>query len=124
MRGNTEVKERQRVSFTVPAASGSYAFERLTFGVVPDGVPEQSYFGVTASVDASVASSTIELWLPRVDAGTKHPSTFIDSDYQYSGESIAATGAETWTLAGYPGAQIRVKSGGTGGTVTVSASAF
>jgi len=27
-------------------------------------------------------------------------------------------------LAGYPGAQIRVKSGGTGGTATISATAF
>jgi len=118
------VKEKVRLSFTVPSASGSYAFERITFGAVASGQPEDSFQGVTASVDASVAASSVELWLPRLDAGTKHPSSFVDSDYQYSGKSLSVSGAETWVLAGFPGAQIRVKSGGTSGTCTVSATAF
>lgn len=119
-------KEKERRSFTVPAASGSYAFERITFGnKVTLGMPEDGFMGVTVAVEgAGIASSTIELWLPRLDDGTKHPSTFVDSDYTFSGKSIAVTGAETWALAGYPGAQIRVKSGGTGGSVTIGASAF
>jgi len=114
-------KEQFRQSFTVPATSGSYAFERLTFGDVPAGVFPLFYEGVTASVDTSIATMVVELWLPRV--GSSAPR--VNSDYKYSGQFIdAATGMETWALAGYPGAQIRVKSGGTGGTAVVSASAF
>ena len=128
MRGVAAVKEQARQSFTVPAASASYAFERLTFGEVAAGVPPDSFFGMTAVVDTAVAAATVELWLPRIDAGTKHPSTFIDSDYVFSGETIPVTvaipGAETWALAGYPGAQLRVKSGGTSGTLTISATAY
>ena len=120
----TAVKEKYRQNFTVPGASALYAFERITFGVPGANSPEDSFIGVTAVVEASVATSVVELWLPRISDGTKHPSTFIDSDYVFSGESIAATGAETWALAGYPGAQIRVKSGGTSGTATISATAF
>src|SRR3990167_307553 len=120
----TAVKEKYRQDFTVPAANGSYAFERLTFLAVSAGRPEVSFIWVTYVVEASVATSVVELWLPRISGGTKHPSTFIDSDFVYSVESIAASGAETWALAGYPGAQIRVKSGGTGGTATISATAF
>ena len=63
----------------------------------------------------------VELWLPRIGA-TK--GSMIDDDYKYSGKAFGASGAETWALAGYPGAQIRVKSGGTGGTAVVSCSAF
>jgi hypothetical protein len=119
------VKERYRLAFTVPSTSGGYAFERITFGAVRSGQPEDSFQGVTAMIEGSgVATAVLELWLPRLDAGSKHPSDFIDSDYSYAGKSVTATGGETWPLAGYPGAQIRVKSGGTSGTMTVSATAF
>lgn len=120
----SQVKERYRQTFTVPSASGSYAFERITFGAVASGMAEDSFQGVTVSVDTSVTGMSVELWLPRVGAGTKHPSAYVDDDYKFSGKFIGATGAETWALAGYPGAQIRVKSGGTSGSAVVSASAF
>lgn len=122
MRGRDVVKEKYKVSFTVPAASGSYAPERIAFGEVPAGVAPDSFQGVTAAVLETVASMVVELWLPRADvAGGAH----LDTDYTYSGQALdAATGAETFVLAGYPGAQIRVKSGGTAGTAVVSASAF
>lgn len=113
-------KEGYKVNFTVPATSGSYAPERIAFGEVKEGMAKESFQGVTASVDATVATMVVELWLPAFDAD--YP--FIDGDYQYSGKYVGATGAETWALAGYPGAQIRVKSGGTSGTATVSATAF
>lgn len=117
-----KVQQRFQQTFTVPGASGSYAFERIAFGEVPAGVFPMSFEGVTVSVDSAVTSAVVELWLPRVGvAGGEH----IDGDYTYSGQALdAATGAETFVLAGYPGAQIRVKSGGTGGTATISASAF
>jgi len=115
------MKERYQQTFTVPAASASYAFERMTFGHRSAGMPEDSFMGVTVSVDTSVATMVVELWLPKV--GTVAGS-IIDDDYKYSGKSIGATGAETWPLAAYPGAQIRVKSGGTGGSAVLSGSAF
>lgn len=113
-------KERYQQTFTVPATPGAYAPERIAFGEVAEGMPQDSFMGVTASVDGTVATMSVELWLPAVGAS----APFVNSDYKYSGKSIGATGAETWALAGYPGAQLRVKSGGTGGTGTVSATAF
>lgn len=113
-------KEGYQVSFTVPSTSGSYAPERIAFGEVAEGMPQDSFQGVTASVDTSVASMVVELWLPAFNAD--YPR--VDGDYKFSGKSIGATGSETWALAGYPGAQIRVKSVGSAGTAVISATAF
>lgn len=112
-----ELKQR---TFTVPATSGSYAFERETFGEVGSGQAPIRIMGVTVSVDSTVAGMTVELWLPKA-VGDR--STLVDGDYQYTGKSIGATGSETWALADYPGAQIRVKSGGTSGSAVLSVTA-
>ena len=119
---NGKVQQAFRETFTVPAASGSYAPERIAFGEVPSGLAPMSFEGVTAVVNTSVATMVVELWLPKVGVAS---GSHIDTDYTYSGQALdAATGGETFVLAGYPGAQIRVKSGGTGGSAVVSASAF
>lgn len=114
-------KESGDVTFNVPAASGSYAPERWTCGDVRAGMPWDAFQGVTVSVYATVAGMVVELWLPRFNA-TK--GAMIDDDYHYAGKAIGATGSETWALAAFPGAQIRVKSGGTAGAAVVSCSAF
>jgi|GEM_PF-6301409 len=106
-------------SFTVPVTSGSYAPERLTFGD-QTGVLSPGYDGVTVHVHASVATMVVELWLPRVGA----VAPYVNSDYKYSGEALAAdTGSKNYLLSGYPGAQFRVRSGGTAGAAELSASA-
>lgn len=110
-------RERIKQSFTVPATSGSYAFERLTFGETASGQVQPNIEGITISVFSSVATSQVEVWLPRVDA----TAPYLDTDYTYSGWSVAASGALTMPLAGYTGVQVRVKSGGTSGTAVVSA---
>lgn len=115
------VKERGDQTFTVPSASGSYAFERWTCGEVRTGQAQDAFQGVTVSVYTSVSDMVVELWLPRIGA---IPGALVDGDYTYTGKFIGATGSETWALAAYPGAQIRVRSGGTGGTAVVSCSAF
>lgn len=115
------VKKLDDQTFTVPSASGSYAFERWTFGDVASGMPWDAFQGVTINVATSVAGMIPELWLLRANA-TK--GSVIDSDYTYSGKYIGATGSETWALAGYPGGQIRVRSGGTGGSAVITCSAF
>src|SRR3990167_10937093 len=112
-------KEGYTQTFTVPSTSGSYAPERIAFGEVASGQAIDSFQGVTCIVNGTVATMTVELWLRQFNAD--HP--FIDDDYEYSGKSIGATGGETWALAGFPGAQLRVKSGGTSGTATISATA-
>ena len=114
-------KDGHARTFTVPAASGSYAFERSTFGEVRAGMPKETYQGITVNVDTSVATMSVELWLPKFDAIA---GSTVDGDYKYSGKSSGATGSETWALAGYPGAQIRVKSGGTGGSAVLSVTVF
>ena len=116
------LKEAYQQTFTVPAASGSYAFERIAFGEVKAGQAPEMFEGITASVDTTVATMVVELWLGRVGvAGGAH----INTDYTYSGQALdAATGGETFALAGWPCAQIRVKSGGTSGSAVVSATAI
>jgi len=116
-----KTQQKFRQTFTVPSTSGAYAFERIAFGEVVASQAPMSFEGVTAIVEDSVTSMVVELWLPRVNVAG---GAFVDDDYTLYDSLAAATGGETWPLAGYPGAQIRVKSGGTGGTATINASAF
>jgi hypothetical protein len=118
-------KERGRITANVPNISGDYATETIVFGAVGSpGTQEQSFMGVTALFEGSLAGASLELWLPHVTDPTVTKAAQINVDYFFSGKSIVTTGAETWPLAGYPGAMIRVKSGGPGGAIKVSASAF
>ena len=131
---------KRRQAFTVPTTSGNYAPERLTFGAPPTPVAKDQFgntlgspvevglLGITFLLEATqIASCVAELWLPQL--GTLSPSSSsgdgvapTDSNYTYSGYSISS-GALTVPLASFVGAQIRVKSGGSSGTQTVSATA-
>ena len=121
-------RERFRQVFNLTStANNAYAGERITFGVVPAGVREDSGIGgVTVLVETTCAAATVEMWLPRLQDGTTPASTIgiTDGDFFYSGHNIvgSANGSFTHPLAAWPGAQIRVKGGGTTGTVTVDAS--
>ena len=120
--------ERFRQVFNLTSTTnGAYAGERITFGVVAAGVREPSGIGgVTVLVETTCAAATLELWLPRLADSTTPASTIsiTDGDFFYSGHNIvgSANGSFTHPLAAWPGAQIRVKGGGTTGTVTVDAS--
>jgi hypothetical protein len=103
-------------TFAVPATSGNYAPERLTFCPTA-GVGPLPLLGVTALLESGPAGTVLELWLLKF-GGT--PAT--DADWVYSGKSITG-GGETWPLASFPGAQLRCKSGGTSGSAVVTASA-
>lgn len=108
---------------TFNPTSAGYAPERITFGVVPVGVREDDGIGgITALIESTTTAATLEVWLPRVQDGTTPASTIgvTDADYFYSGHTVSS-GAFTYPLAAWPGAQLRVKSGGTAGAVTVSA---
>lgn len=132
------VKAKGRVSGTVPGTSGNYMEERITFGAVGVGELEQSFMGVTALLESAPASVVLELWLPKVTVGSNLASDRTDSDYFFSGYAVypigtavtptgaqaASYGSATWSLAGYPGAQLRLKSGGVGGAAAFSGSAF
>jgi len=110
---------KTRSSFTVPATSGQYAPERITFpGTFASGlVPDEGLLGLTALIESNTATgATLELWLPKIGA------TGIDADYTVT-STTATAGAINLALASYPGAQLRVKSGGSAGTMTVSATA-
>lgn len=117
--GRDKVKERYNQSFTVPATAASYAFERMTFGERPSGMPQDSFQGVTVAVQSGVTDAVYELWLPKVGAVQ---GSMVDDDYDLWA-TITSPG-ETKVLAGYPGAQVRVKSGGTSGTAVLNGSAF
>ena len=113
-----ETVEAYSQAFTVPATVGSYAPERLTFGEPAAGVSPKAIRQVAAFTQGTaIATAVVELWVLRVGASVP----FLDGDYTYVGQT--ATAWNVWELAGLPGCQLRVKSGGTGGTHTVSASA-
>jgi len=136
------VKARHRKVFTVPVTSGNYATQVITIGVPADATTApMDYAGVTVLMEgAPVAGCQAELWLPRV---TPEPDgkavSALDpvTDYYHSGQVVcpvgtaasptgatASFGSLTYALAGWPGCQVRVKSGGVSGSVTVSVVAF
>lgn len=135
------VKEKGRKTFAVPAASGDYAAERITFGAVGSGEAGQSFMGVTLLIEgdatACPAGASAELWLKQVGDGAVAASAMTDDNYFFAGRAVfpargaassagvtVSFGHETWPLSGWPGAQIRVRSGGVPGSMTVSATAF
>lgn len=120
----------------VPSIAGDYASERITFGADAPGQIDGSFIGVTALLESCPALATLELWLPQVADGTLTGSDRTDANYFYAGlvlapagtayapvGATASFGSATWPLAGYPGAQLRAKSGGVGGVMQVSATA-
>ncbi len=109
---------QDRQSFNVPATSGTYAPERITFGSASTNVIPDALLGLTSLLESAPTGATVEIWLPKLGAAV--PAT--DADYFYSGDSHTS-GRLTVPLASYPGAQIRVKSGGTAGAAVVDATA-
>lgn len=114
-------------TLALAAAANSYAFGPR-FGATKDGQGWESFQGVTIGVETSVATMVVELWLAKLGpayAGTRSFAEYTNDDFFYSGQALdAATGAETFVLAGWPCFEVRVKSGGTGGSPVVSATAF
>lgn len=116
------VKQSFRETFAVPDTTGTYAAERITFGVAgPGTMPEAGVDRITSSIeDADSAGAEVELWLrknqPTAVAGVPDD----EDDYYFSGESHTA-GTMTVELASWRGAQIRVKSTGVAGDVVVNA---
>jgi hypothetical protein len=105
--------------FAVPLTSGLYAPERITLASLGN-VPASSdaLLGITILMETGgPGGSVAELWLLK-NGG----SPLNDAHWFYSGKSISS-GAETWPLASWAGAQVRVKSGGASGNLTVHASA-
>lgn len=110
---------KERKTFVLSGATDSYAAEFITFGLRPSGdIVEGGLTGVTVMVESNVPGGIVELWLPKIGALDE------SDDFFYSGRAIEDNVSETFSLAHYPGAQIRVKDpGGAGGNVIVNASA-
>jgi hypothetical protein len=117
--------EEFRSTFNIPTTTnGAYATERITFGIVPVGVREDAGInGITVLVESATTGAVTELWIPRVQDPSVLASTLdlVDADFFYSGHAMSGVGSFTHPLAAWPGAQIRVKGGGTAGPVTISA---
>lgn len=106
-------------NFTVPVGAGSYAPEEIVFAGNAN-TRSLGNQGLTVAVAAVVATAVLEVWLlksPELD-----PSVAGNWAFAYT-VTAAALGATRWYLDNWPGVKVRVKSGGTAGTVTVSASA-
>lgn len=108
-------KHVARVTFTVPATAGQYAPERIQLNSQSASVVTPTLLGATALIEAAPASAALELWLLRVNGDPTN-----DADYHLYDSTTAS---KTWPLASFPGAQLRAKSGGTAGSMTVSATA-
>lgn len=103
-------------TFVVPVTAGQYAPERIQFNSQSAADVQAEIRSVTALVESTVATAVVELWLLKANAD---PS--VDANYVLHGTIVTATGGATVSLAGWRGAQIRVKSGGTAGSMIVSA---
>lgn len=122
-----DAKERYRKTFAIGSTSGDYASERITFGAVSAGTQDQSFVEVTVLAEAPfVSGAAVELWLPQVmDSSLSSPSARADGNYFNSGITpLQAAGSQRWVFSAWPGAQLRVKSGGVSGSLTLSASAY
>lgn len=125
---NRERKGWARQGFTVPATSGNYANERITFGQVAANLLPSTFEGFCLVVEDSlnapfVASCSVEVWVARFPDATTPVSALTDADYTFAGTAFRFTsgGLQNVTLNAYHLFQIRVKSGGgLGGTQFVS----
>lgn len=104
-----------RKTFVVPVTAGNYAPEVITFAASANGSVSPGLLGVTVLVEAAVAAAVIELWLLKVGGDPTLNGSYFLHQTLANGQTVA--------LASYPGAQIRVKSGGTAGNCTINASA-
>lgn len=122
---NFTIREKGRATFNVPARAGDYASERITFGPAGSGDQEQAFQGFSALCEGPfLASAVVELWLPRIADGGKAASALTDADYSLAGTLLTAAGLGSVTPAGcWTGGQIRVKSGGSQGQLTISGTA-
>ena len=117
-------REKARATFVVPATAGDYAPERITFGLpgVEPTTREEELQGITVALESGPANAVVELWLAKVGTRPDAAGAPEDGDYFYAGKALTS-GYMTSSLAGYVGAQIRVKSGGTAGNAVVNATA-
>lgn len=109
--------------FAIPATPGAYAPERPTFGLRPaSGLVVATGIGtLTAAIEVSTAAGAVlELWLPKLNAKPTVDEVPDDADYFYAGRAITG-GVLSASLGAYPGAQLRAKSGGAAGALTVHA---
>jgi hypothetical protein len=123
-----EPLDQGRATFNVPVGAGNYANERITLGAVGPGTRSVSFSEITALAEAPfLAGATVELWLRKVADGTEAAGSMTDEDYTLAGTNftgLTAAGAQRWAVSAWPGAQIRVKSGGAMGVMSVSASGY
>lgn len=146
--GNVDqlAKQRARVTVTVPNTSGNYAEDRITFGdSASAGDRGESFQGVSVLIEDTGSDGShqapsgvvVELWLGQVPDPTMSAYTATDANYFFAGQVVVPAnvvyipvgvsvsyGMGTWPLAGWPLAQLRVKSGGVGGLCTISATAI
>lgn len=116
---------RARQIFNVPSGAGNYASEKITLGVGGAGTTADSVREVSALVEVLVAGAVLELWLPQVSDGTQADGTRTDANYFNSAVTPVSTAAlGRWLVSAWPGVQLRVKSGGIAGAMTVSASCY
>ena len=110
--------EGQRVTFTVPAST-AYAPERITLYPLED--MSAGILGVQLLVEAVVAACTIEMWMSKIGATdlSADASYFLSSN-TFSG---ATAGSTYWPMVSWPAVQLRVKGGGTSGSLIVNATA-
>jgi hypothetical protein len=113
------MRQRRALSFTVPAGSGSYAPEVLYLRQDNDRGTFDFLQRIAVFVASLPASCAIEVDLLKADA--PNAATPANGDWLTPPVlSLTAAGLNaTLTPAGWYGARVRAKSGGTGGAAVV-----
>ena len=102
-----------RTTFTIPGTATNYAAEKLdiTAGAAKSGVQE-----ISILIESLPASAAIELWLCR------HGGDPSNASHYALAKSYTAIGLQdVVAVSSWRGAELRGKSGGTGGSAVVSA---
>ena len=108
-------------NFTVTSTPDAYVATYITpsYG---DG-PPTAVDGVSVLVEAGVADAVVEVWCLKAEGDP------TDNSHYFFGKTVLTSGASgvggmATVDVNWPGVQIRVKSGGTAGTLTLSGVAF
>lgn len=111
-----------RTSFTVPGGAGAYAVEEMYLKVLETDTPKGLYQKIRQLrilIEALIATAVVEIWILRQGGDPSNAAHWFFAGATFSHN--AAGLSPLFELAGVNAVKLRVKSGGTGGAMPISA---
>lgn len=112
--------DQQSQSFAVPVGAGAYAPERIWICRGDLNLRGMAIARVTALVTALVATAVLELWMLKDGADPTADASYFFYSAIANGAALGGASLDVATSH----AQLRAKSGGTAGALSVSAKAY